>query len=100
MPHVLDLRVDALLELLPPGLRLAAAVAGQGAVSVFAGTPLGLPLALALGSEGSGLDPRIEDAATQRVRVPSARRVESLNVGAAGAILMFEIARRAGILRS
>jgi TrmH family RNA methyltransferase len=99
LPHVLDLSVDALLERLPRGLTLAAAVVGPGSVSVF-DAPLGLPLALALGSEGSGLDPRVEAASTHRVVVPNARKVESLNVAAAGAIVMFEIARRAGLLRS
>ncbi len=100
LPHVLDLAVDDLLERLPRGLALAAAVAGPGAVSVFDEPPLSLPLALALGSEGSGLDPRIERASSRRIRIPSAREVESLNVAAAGAIVMFEIARRAGILRN
>ena len=99
LPHVLDLAVDDLFERWPRGLTLAAAVAGPGSPSVF-DAPLGLPLVLALGSEGSGLDPRIEAAANRRIRIPSARSVESLNVAAAGAIVMFEIARRAGILRS
>lgn len=100
LPHVLDLAVDDLLERLPRDLALAAAVAGPGALSVFDEAPLSLPIALALGSEGSGLDPRIERASSRRIRIPSAREVESLNVAAAGAIVMFEIARRAGILRN
>lgn len=98
MPHVLDLPVDDLLSLLPKGVRLIAAVAGPDAASAFGDTPLTPPIALALGSEGSGLSPRIERAASVRLRVPSARNVESLNVAAAGAVLMFEIARRAGRL--
>lgn len=85
---------------LPGGVRLLAAVAGPRALSVFDEAPLSLPLALALGSEGSGLDPRIETASSHRVRIPIARDVESLNVAAAGAIVMFEIARRAGILQN
>jgi TrmH family RNA methyltransferase len=100
LPHLLDLSVDQLLEKLPEGSRLAAAVAAPGASSVFDEAPLSLPLVLALGSEGSGLDARIEGAASNRVRIPSARSVESLNVAVAGAVVMFEIARRAGILRS
>lgn len=100
LPHLLDLAPDHLLERWPKGLPLAAAVAGPGASSVFDDAPLPLPLALALGSEGSGLDPRIEAFSSWRLRVPFARKVESLNVAAAGAVVMFEIARRAGILRS
>ena len=98
VPHVLDLPVDGLLSLLPKGVRLVAAVAGPGAASAFGDTPLTLPIALALGSEGSGLSPQIEKAASVRLRVPSAGDVESLNVAAAGAVLMFEIARRSGRL--
>lgn len=100
LAHVLDLSAAELLEQLPRGLALAAAVAAPGALSVFDEAPLSLPLALALGSEGAGLDPLIEGASSHRVRIPSARPIESLNVAAAGAIVMFEIARRAGILRS
>jgi len=98
MPHVLDLSPEALLSLLPKDVRLVAAVAGPAA-SAFGDTPLTPPLALALGSEGSGLSPQIQGAASVRLRVPSARNVESLNVAAAGAVLMFEIARRSGRLK-
>jgi tRNA G18 (ribose-2'-O)-methylase SpoU len=98
MPHVLDLSADDLLSLLPEHVRLVAAVAGPGAASAFGDSPLTPPIALALGSEGSGLTPQIERAAVVRLRVPSAGDVESLNVAAAGAVLMFEIARRAGRL--
>ncbi len=100
LPHVLDLSADDLLGRLPKGASLVAAVSGLGALSVFDQAELSLPIALALGSEGSGLNPRIEGASSHRIRIPSARNVESLNVAAAGAIVMFEIARRAGILRS
>ena len=98
LPHVLDLGVHDLLDRLPRGLLLAAAVVGEGSTSLF-DAPLVLPMAIALGSEGSGLDPRIEARASHRVRIPNAKNVESLNVAAAGAIVMFEIARRAGTLR-
>lgn len=100
LPHVLDLSPEELMGRLPGGVRLLAAVAGLRALSVFDEAPLSLPLALALGSEGSGLDPRIETASSHQVRIPIARDVESLNVAAAGAIVMFEIARRAGILQN
>ncbi|MEO8500816.1 MAG: RNA methyltransferase, partial [Vicinamibacteria bacterium] len=100
LPHVTDLSVDQMLALLAPRIALVASVATPGALSLFGDTSLSLPLALALGSEGSGLDARIERAAAHRLRIPGARRIESLNVAAAGAIAMFEIARRAGILRS
>ena len=99
VPHVAHLGVDAVLELLPSRVRLVAAIAGTEPLSVF-DAPLGLPLALALGSEGSGLSPRLEAEASVRIRIPQARPVESLNVASAGAIALFEIARRAAILSS
>lgn len=98
LPHLSDLTADEALALLPDRTRLMAATVGPLAASIFE-TPLDLPLALALGSEGSGLSRHIEGAATARIRIPVARPVESLNVAAAGAIVMFEIARRAGKLR-
>lgn len=97
LPHVRDLSHAELLTLLPARVRLVAAVSKAEASSVF-DAPLSLPLALALGSEGSGLDSRLESASVARLRVPSANPVESLNVAAAGAIVMFEISRRAGLI--
>jgi len=98
LPHVSDLTADEALDLLSAPTRLMAATVGPLATSIFE-TRLDFPLALVLGSEGSGLSARIERAAQQRIRIPVARPVESLNVAAAGAIVMFEIARRAGKLR-
>ena len=46
------------------------------------------PVALALGSEAQGLSAPLLAAAERRVAVPLARGVESLNVAAAGAILL------------
>ena len=46
------------------------------------------PVALALGSEADGVSPAVLAAAARRVSVPLARGVESLNVAAAGAILL------------
>ena len=51
------------------------------------------PLALALGSEGAGL-PRELAAAGKCVSIPIASHVESLNVAAAAAVMLHEIARR------
>jgi len=98
MPHLFDLSTEDLLCLLPRGLRLAAAVADPKAESAFGETSFTPPVALALGSEGSGLSREIEAASSVRIRVPSAAKVESLNVAAAGAVLLFEIARRSGRL--
>ena len=46
------------------------------------------PVLLALGSEENGLDPAIEAECGQKVRIPGAGGVESLNVGVAAAIAL------------
>jgi TrmH family RNA methyltransferase len=50
-------------------------------------------LALLLGSEGGGLPDEIMDRLDARVSIPLAPGVESLSVGAAAAVLLFEAAR-------
>jgi TrmH family RNA methyltransferase len=67
-------------------------------VSLWAADPRGTPLrrgdpiptrtALCLGNEGSGVSEPVLDAASRRIALPLAGRVESLNVSVAGAVLM------------
>lgn len=52
------------------------------------------PLAVMLGAEGAGLRPELRAAATHLCRIPMTPGVESLNVGAAGAVVMYEWVRR------
>jgi 23S rRNA (guanosine2251-2'-O)-methyltransferase len=47
-----------------------------------------------LGAEGRGLRPAVLEQVDHRVRIPLAGRVESLNVSAAAAVLLFELRRR------
>lgn len=51
-------------------------------------------LALVLGSEGSGISADLSDRLDQELTIPLRPGVESLSVGAAGAVLLFEIARQ------
>jgi len=51
-------------------------------------------LVVVLGSEGRGLRPGIAGAVDHRVRIPLSGHVESLNVATAGAVVLFELARR------
>jgi 23S rRNA (guanosine2251-2'-O)-methyltransferase len=57
---------------------------------------------LVLGSEGRGLRPRVAAACDERVAIPRHGRVGSLNVGAAAAVLLYEILqqRSAGLDRN
>jgi TrmH family RNA methyltransferase len=54
------------------------------------------PLAVLLGSEGTGLPPELAAGADRRLAIPLRGRVESLNVGVAAAVLLFEVARQRG----
>jgi TrmH family RNA methyltransferase len=52
------------------------------------------PVAVAVGGEGPGLPPELRLAAQARLRIPMAGPVESLNVGVAAALVLFEAARQ------
>ena len=52
-------------------------------------TPRG-PALVVMGSEGPGLTPKLTDACTQRVKIPMAGKLDSLNLSIATAITLFE----------
>lgn len=52
------------------------------------------PVGLVLGAEGKGISPGIRGHCDAFVRIPVGGQVASLNVGVAGALAMFEIARK------
>ena len=99
------LRLPA-VELEAPALLAALAEHGVPAVGTdplrgadYRQAELDPPLALILGAEGQGLPEPLRTALERRVRIPLERGVESLSVGAAAAVLLFEIARRAALSR-
>lgn len=93
LPLLTGLPPERALALLKErGLRVAAASAE--AAQDYAEADLGGPLALLVGNEGAGLPASLERAADLRLRIPMAGRVESLNAGAAAAVLLFEAARQ------
>ena len=55
---------------------------------------------LVLGGEGRGLRPRVAAACDVLVALPLRGRIDSLNVSAAGAVLMYEGLQRRGVLDS
>ena len=48
-------------------------------------------IALIIGNEGQGIDKNLRVVADKIVAIPMQNNVESLNVGVAGAILMWEL---------
>jgi 23S rRNA (guanosine2251-2'-O)-methyltransferase len=55
---------------------------------------LTVPTALVLGSEGSGIRPLVRKTCDRAARIPLAGKVSSLNVAAAGAVALYEVARQ------
>lgn len=83
---------DAIHELKAAGLRLVAA--DQDAPASAWESDLRGPLAVVVGSEGSGLSGATRRRCDLLVSFPMAGRVASLNAATAGALLLFEIVRQ------
>ncbi len=52
------------------------------------------PVALLVGNEGAGLPEEVVHAADRRIHIPMATQVESLNAGAAAAVVLYEAYRQ------
>jgi 23S rRNA (guanosine2251-2'-O)-methyltransferase len=83
---------EAIHELKLAGLRLVAA--DQDAPASAWESDLGGPLAVVVGSEGSGLSGATKRRCDLLVSFPMAGRVASLNAATAGALLLFEVVRQ------
>lgn len=94
--HLLLARVESLgeslNELSSRGLRLVAA--DQDAPASAWASELGGPMAVIVGSEGSGLSGAIRRRCDLLVSFPMSGRVASLNAATAGALLLFEVVRQ------
>ena len=64
------------------------------------GTELVTPLILLMGGEGAGLDPALTEIADSCVRIPLNNDMESLNVGAAVAMICYEQLRQSIPIRT
>ena len=83
---------EAIHELKVHGLRLVAA--DQDAPASAWESDLSGPLAIVVGSEGSGLSGATRRRCDLLVSFPMAGRVASLNASTAGALLLFEVVRQ------
>jgi len=90
--------VAALEKLKESGIWIYGAAAERG-IAPWAADLTG-PLCLVLGSEGEGLRPLVARACDVMVTVPMRGGVGSLNVGAAGAALCYEVARQRAAKRT
>lgn len=82
----------ALADLRVRGLRVVGAAAGRGLP--YDAADLSPPLALVVGSESHGLPASVEAHIDEWAHVPLDGVADSLNVGAAAAVLCFEARRR------
>lgn len=79
-------------EMRAKGFLLVGAEAGSPVAPV--GVDLSGPVALVLGNESWGIDPSARHLLDEVVGIPMPGPAESLNVGIAGSILLFEVVRR------
>jgi TrmH family RNA methyltransferase len=54
-------------------------------------------ICLVLGNEGSGVSSHLQASSKGQLYIPMQSQVESLNVSAAGAVMLFEAARQRGL---
>lgn len=91
LPHVSGVALDALIPRLKTRVALVA-TAREG--TPYESVDLRGPVALLLGSEGHGLPAPVLRQADAVAAIPMRGRAESLNVGVAAGILLFEAARQ------
>jgi 23S rRNA (guanosine2251-2'-O)-methyltransferase len=68
--------------------------AAAGAVRAYTDVDWAGHALLVLGSEGSGLRPRVQESCDELVSIPVSGRVESLNASVAAAVILFEARRQ------
>ncbi|MDR2112170.1 MAG: RNA methyltransferase [Candidatus Accumulibacter sp.] len=90
----LDIHEDSDLPAFLSNYRGQAIVTAPDAAADLFTAELGRPLAWIFGSEGQGVRPQVARLAAKRLRIPMPGQGESLNVGAAAAICLFETVRR------
>jgi 23S rRNA (guanosine2251-2'-O)-methyltransferase len=96
--HLPVARVPNLADWLVAAKEAGAWVYGaeSGAATPYASADLTGKVVLVLGSEGGGLRRRVAQSCDLLVSIPLRGNVESLNVSAAAAVLLFEVARQRG----
>ena len=70
--------------------------ATEKATELYTGADMTLPLAIVMGAEDKGIDEGILNIVNQQIKIPLKGEIESLNVSAAAAVLLFEVVRQRG----
>jgi len=95
LPHVRGLPIESALDRLQARGVAVLATTADGERR-YDEADLRGPVAIVVGAEGAGLPAPILERAAARLRIPLREPVESLNVGVAAALVLFEAARQRG----
>jgi TrmH family RNA methyltransferase len=95
VPHLRGISIERALDALDARRILVLATAADGERR-YDEADLRGPVALVVGGEGAGLAAAVRERAAARLRIPLEEPVESLNVGVAAALVLFEAARQRG----
>lgn len=71
--------------------------ASEKAEKFYTGVDMTEPVVIVMGAEDKGIDEGLLNIATDCVKIPQKGQIESLNVSAAAAIIMFEVVRQRGL---
>ena len=85
--------LDAIAALQSAGVPLRVAATGGEPVG---GDTSHVGFALVVGNEGAGVRDELRNAATSTVSIPMQGPAESLNVGMAGSVLLYELTKERG----
>jgi len=83
---------DALTRLKGAGVQVV--VADVGAATAYFDADYAAATVIVLGNEGAGVEPSVLEIADKVVQIPLRGRAESLNVGVAGSLLLYEAVRQ------
>ena len=81
-----------LTKLTSEGVRLVALETDEGAYNLPAYSPT-FPMALIVGSEVNGISAKVREYADDIVRIPMVGKKESLNVGVAAGVALYELSK-------
>ena len=74
------------------GMQVLAAT--EKAEKFYTDADMNCPLAVIMGSEDKGIDEELLNIATDCIKIPQKGQIESLNVSAAAAVILFEVVRQ------
>lgn len=70
--------------------------ATEKATELYTQADMSLPLAIVMGAEDKGIDEGVLNIVNQQIKIPLKGEIESLNVSAAAAVMLFEVVRQRG----